>query len=675
MGPEPVTLALHEANGRDALSFVVTNVPEGSVVEKWDVGTNSWVTISNPPPSASPHQLLQYLNDRVIQPNDNIRWRPRAGIDDAAAAAFELVNWQTGNVVGAPAPPAPPPANSATQSPNLLLNPGAEFGDSSPTGNGAVTIPGWRVTGTPTVISYGLPRNSWPIGTSFPFPNLPASMGFPTAAHGPTDGGNQFFGGGNVADSTISQTVDLNAASAEIDQGGVSFNLSGWLGGWLWNPSEASLEVTFFDNDQTAIGNAVIGPVSKYARLLQTGLMHRETSGLLPVGTRSARVTITFDQQSSNDFAIKTAYKTLSPELPPIPAEVIAYLVQQSPSDLGINAAYNNAFADNISFTISADLPAPAYPTPPVSVVGELDHVFLVYVENKGYNDILGSPNAPFLNSLIDTYGFANNYYGVTHGSLPNYYPIVGGSTFITYNAATAVIDSTPTLASNIDDAGLHWRAYAQSLEPGADPLVPTHDYGAADQVAFLAFTSIANDPDYVREHILPLEQMAGDLADPATAPNFAWLFANEDNCGEGPVDTPEGMLRFGLDQLSPTHQYNVPALDNFLRETIPVIMISPTWLTTKSVIVVTFDEDNNNMSLGFGNEGNHVVTVVIASPKAVAEGGMIGGHVTATSQYDHYSLLRTIEDSLGLPYLNNNDRYATPMNEFWTAGKNPGVG
>lgn len=202
-----------------------------------------------------------------------------------------------------------------------------------------------------------------------------------------------------------------------------------------------------------------------------------------------------------------------------------------------------------------------------------------------------------------------------------------------------------------------------------------TKNYGAADQVAFLAFTSIANDPNYASAHILPLEHMAGDLANPATAPDFVWFAPNEDSCGEGPIDTVEGMLMFGLSQLSPTHQYNVPALDTFLRETIPVIMISPTWLTTKSVIVVTFDEDNNNMSLGFGNEGNHVVTVVIASPKAVAEGGMIGGHVTATNQYDHYSLLRTIEDSLGLPYLNNNDRYATPMNEFWTAGEDPGVG
>ncbi|PXX06497.1 hypothetical protein [Mycolicibacterium moriokaense] len=41
-------------------------------------------------------------------------------------------------------------------------------------------------------------------------------------------------------------------------------------------------------------------------------------------------------------------------------------------------------------------------------------------------------------------------------------------------------------------------------------------------------------------------------------------------------------------------------------------------------------------------------------------------GHFVAGDQYNHYSLLRTIEDSLNLLPLTNNDRFAQPMNEFW---------
>jgi hypothetical protein len=64
-------------------------------------------------------------------------------------------------------------------------------------------------------------------------------------------------------------------------------------------------------------------------------------------------------------------------------------------------------------------------------------------------------------------------------------------------------------------------------------------------------------------------------------------------------------------------------------------------------------------------NDGNHIVTVVIPSPGAVA-GGMRGGHFIADDYNNHYSLLRTVEDSLGLLPLTNNDQFAQPMNEYW---------
>jgi hypothetical protein len=41
-------------------------------------------------------------------------------------------------------------------------------------------------------------------------------------------------------------------------------------------------------------------------------------------------------------------------------------------------------------------------------------------------------------------------------------------------------------------------------------------------------------------------------------------------------------------------------------------------------------------------------------------------GHFVANDYNNHYSLLRTIEVSLGLPSLTNNDKYAQPMDEYW---------
>lgn len=533
-------------------------------------------------------------------------------------------------------PPSAEVSNAQTQSPNLIVNPGAELSTPSGSAYSAVTMPGWAVTGTPTVIQYGTPRVLMPLGISQSLPFLPSIWSFPKAKNGATDGGKQFFGGGNVADSSMTQTIDLSAAGAAIDGGDTSYNLSGWLGGYSFDRSATTVQVTFLDADKNALGTSTIGPVTGLNRLWAINLLQRSTSGVLPVGTRFAKVDV--------DFHL------------------------DNPVKIGFSADYNDAYADNLSFTIGADLPAPPDPTPPVSMVGALDHVYMVYMENKGYNDLLGSPNAPFLNSLINTYGFANNYFALTHGSLPNYYPIIGGDNFgVTWNCATACIDvpKADTLPGQLDAAGLTWRSYAQSLEPGASPLVSAGDY-AFDETGFPAFQFIFDDEAYAKEHIVPLEQMAVDLQSTDTSPAYAWFAANEDFNGEGPVDNIQGMLKFVVSLLT-THQYNVPALDQYLSETVPVIMNSNSWASDESsVIVVTLDEDTNNTSLGFGNQGNHVVTVVIPNQAAI-DAGMRPGHFLATNQYDHYSLLRTIEESLGLPgQLTQNDKYAFPMNEFW---------
>jgi hypothetical protein len=345
-------------------------------------------------------------------------------------------------------PPSAGTTTAQTQSPNLLVNPGAE--DSTPSGSGfsAVSMPGWTWTGTPTVIKYGTPKVLMPLGLAQPLPDLPAIWGFPTAKNGATNGGNQFFGGGNVADSSMSQTVDLSAASSNIDNGNVSYNLSGWLGGYSFDPSAASVKVTFLDSNKATLGTNSIGPVTAWQRLFAINLLERSTEGVLPTGTRYAKVDVTFDDKN--------------------------------PVKYGFAAGYNDAFADNISFTIGADLPAPGDPTPPVSKVGDLQHVYMVYMENKGYTNVVGSPDAPFLNGLINAYGFANNFFALTHGSLPNYYPMIGGDNYgITYNCATACIDvpKADTLVGQIEQAGLTWKSYAQSLAPGADPTVSSGDY------------------------------------------------------------------------------------------------------------------------------------------------------------------------------------------------------
>jgi hypothetical protein len=62
--------------------------------------------------------------------------------------------------------------------------------------------------------------------------------------------------------------------------------------------------------------------------------------------------------------------------------------------------------------------------------IPNFDHVFVILMENHGYSQIVGNPNAPFINQLAKSAGYATNYFAIGHPSLTNYLEIVGGSNF-----------------------------------------------------------------------------------------------------------------------------------------------------------------------------------------------------------------------------------------------------
>jgi hypothetical protein len=517
-------------------------------------------------------------------------------------------------------------AGAAAQpmSENLLVNPSFETADPSGSGYSGVTIPGWTETGTPTVIAYGT-QGGYPFAFGTP---LPKFFDFPQT---PLSGaGDNFAGGGPVATSTISQTVDLTGAA------GTPFNLSADLGGQGWDPSDASVQVTFLDAHGDVLGTDSLNPVTIWDRLGFTGFEERDISGMVPDGTTSAQVTTTF---TDNDTFLGN---------------------------------YNGAYADNESFTVGDPSLTAAPLTPPTSDVGQLDHVFLIYLENKGVDNIVGSPNAPYLNSLINTEDYDSNYFALGHPSDPNYIRPVGGSDFgLDYNPSGNVIDAN-SLMQEMDQANISWAGYAQSMPTPGD-LVSSGNY-SVDELPFAQFNYVFdNTPAYLQEHLLPLTQLSTDLQNPSSFPEFTWIAADEDHNGEGPIDSLQGIGQFLYSQFT-DQQYNVAAADQFVQQEVSAIESSPTWNADgeKDAIIITFDEDNNNLSLGFGNEGNNVPMIII--PNGGAESGANGmesGPFTTDAYANEYSLMATIEDALRttpgtLAPLTDNDMYAPPMNAFW---------
>src|SRR5262249_28170310 len=59
-----------------------------------------------------------------------------------------------------------------------------------------------------------------------------------------------------------------------------------------------------------------------------------------------------------------------------------------------------------------------------------LDHVFVIMMENHGYDQIVGNPAAPFTNHYAKSANSATNYFAIGHPSSTNYLEVVGGSNF-----------------------------------------------------------------------------------------------------------------------------------------------------------------------------------------------------------------------------------------------------
>jgi hypothetical protein len=160
---------------------------------------------------------------------------------------------------------------------NLIVNPGAEAAVGG-NGNFAANLPGWTVAGQMTAIAY----------------SLGCPQGYPCLTDpGPATPGLNHFSGGNVALSSAAQTVDLSFAAATLAGVGLSYDLAGWLGGYASQSDNVTLAITFRDGGGGSLGTAAIGPVTAVDRLNATGMLLRQTSGLVPLGTASADLLMT----------------------------------------------------------------------------------------------------------------------------------------------------------------------------------------------------------------------------------------------------------------------------------------------------------------------------------------------------------------------------------------------
>ena len=89
-------------------------------------------------------------------------------------------------------------------------------------------------------------------------------------------------------------------------------------------------------------------------------------------------------------------------------------------------------------------------------------HVIIIIMENKGYTEVIGSPDAPYQNELAKKYSSASKYFGVYPDSLPNYISIIAGYPYLTKDKDPGTMTplKNSTIVNLLQSKNLTWKGY-----------------------------------------------------------------------------------------------------------------------------------------------------------------------------------------------------------------------
>jgi hypothetical protein len=334
---------------------------------------------------------------------------------------------------------------------------------------------------------------------------------------------------------------------------------------------------------------------------------------------------------------------------------------------------------------IGVCVPSAASAAPPAPV----KHVFVIVLENQNAGTAFG-PNspAPYLAHTLTAKGaFVPGYYGIGHNSLDNYIAMISGQAPTTVTQADCpdfvdVFPGTPTSDGQVVGQGcvypasvqtvagqllakkLSWKGYMEDMgnnptrdngttcaHPAIGSPDQTQQATATDQYAtrhnpFVYFHSIIDQTAGCQQRDVPLNRLSGDLGSVPTTPNLSFITPNLCNDGH---DAPCANGKPG----------GLPAADSFLRHWVPLITASPAY-RRDGLLVIAFDEASSDSSACCNEQ---------SGPNTPAPGGQSGGPgggrtgavllspfiapgTVSSRDYNHYSLLRSIEDTFALAHL-----------------------
>jgi phospholipase C len=263
-------------------------------------------------------------------------------------------------------------------------------------------------------------------------------------------------------------------------------------------------------------------------------------------------------------------------------------------------------------------------------------HVVWIWMENHSEEEIIGSGEAPYINSLASGCGLASDYHNISHPSLPNYIGATSGlalGSLARFDSDCNPKRKCSTAATNIFAQVASWRAYEESMPKSCDRRNKREYAVRHDPPPY--FTALpgcsADDVAYT--------QLASDLSRGAL-PAFSFITPN---------------------LIDDMHDGSIAQGDSWLSANLPPILESSAYRAGNVAVFVTWDEgeggSSNECATNSSDVGCHVATIVV-SPST-------GAGTNSSQLFNHYSLLRTTEQLLGVAALGEAESAPSMLSAF----------
>ncbi len=293
------------------------------------------------------------------------------------------------------------------------------------------------------------------------------------------------------------------------------------------------------------------------------------------------------------------------------------------------------------------------------------DHVLVIMFENQYRSYVMENQ---YFNGLAQQGIDMANYFGVMHPSQTNYISSIAAELCnMTDDNPPPSLLPQQTIIDLIEASpyNLDWRAYMDSYIPQNQPwsptLAPTNDYPYdIKHNPFSSFENIVRDEKRWNK-IQNEATLYSDLLN-GTLPAYSWFTPNMWN---------DGHYLNGTTDKDPQPVERAPVLVDQAATWLEGFFASlkfpgpDSHLPPNTLVVVTFDEadfealyDPASKFKYFYDGPNQIYTVLL--------GDMIQPGGVAYEGYNHYSLIKTIEQNFGLGSLEKNDKHANWFRFLW---------